>query len=308
MISIYEFLNRANIEYHENFDVSVLSSIKIGGKCKLVIFPHSVCELEKLLMFFYSNKIYYRVLGNASNVLFTKEIGYPLVFTSKMIDEVEFKGNIVTVSAGMLISRFAEILKKHKLSGFEGLVNIPATIGGATITNAGAYGYSISDYIVSVKVFFDGKILVLDKNEIKFGYHYSNLKRFIVLSVTFWFENKNEYDIINLSNRFTYMRGKSQPSGLSLGSVYRKINSKSAGFYIERAGLKGLKIGGIVVSNKHSNFFVNDGGGSAIDFLSLCKIVETKVQKQFGLELVTEVEQIGDRDEINFRLPHTFKI
>lgn len=308
MTTIDEFLKKNNIEHHYNYDVSLLSSIKIGSVCKLVIFPKSVGELSKVLSALYVSKNYFRVIGNASNVLFVKEISYPLVFTCKMKDEIEMRGNFVSASAGVIISKFADFLRKNKFGGFEGLVNIPGTIGGAVMTNAGAFGQSVSDNLVKIKVFYEGKIFDLTKNEIKFGYHFTNLSSFIVLSVTFWFENKNEYDIINLANKFTYLRSKTQPSGLSLGSVYRRVNSKSAGFYIERAGLKGMRVGGVFVSNKHSNFFINDSSGTAFDFLSLCRIVETAVEKQFGVCLIPEIEQIGDKDEINFRFSHPFKV
>lgn len=308
MKNIIEFLKRNNVDNCENYNLSLLSAIKIGSTCRLIIFPKNIKEFIKVLTYFYNMKIYYRVIGNASNVLFVKEIDYPIIFTGKMKDEIEIDGNYVSASAGVLISRFMETLRKNKLSGLEGIVNIPATIGGATMTNAGAFGYSISDKIVKVKVFYEGRVFDLAKNEIKFGYHFTNLVGFIILSVTFWFENKNEYDIINLINKFTYLRGKTQPSGLSLGSVYKRVNSKSAGFYIERAGLKGFRVGSIVVSSKHSNFFINESGGSALDFLTLCSKVEDTVEKQFGVCLKREIEKIGDKDEIDFGLPHPFKI
>ena len=112
------------------------------------------------------------------------------------------------------------------------------------------------------------------------------------------FENRNEYDIINLCNEFTYLRNKSQPSGLSLGSVYRKTNGLSAGFYIERAGLKGTRIGGVAISQKHANFFINDNFGSVMDFLRLLALVEKTVERQFGVNLVPEIEKVGEKDEI----------
>lgn len=308
MQKIITFLEKLGIEFHLNFNPSVLSSIKIGMSCKLAIFPKNTKELERLLSFLYGEKCYYKVIGNASNVLFVSEICYPVIFTIKMKDEIVISGNYVAASSGMLLSKLCDTLKRNGLSGLEALVNIPATVGGAVMTNAGAFGCCIGDYVVKLKVFYNGSVFEIEKNEIKFGYHFTNLSGFIILTVTFWFENKNEYDIINLTNKYTYLRNKSQPSGLSLGSVYKRVNSRSAGFYIERAGLKGMKVGGIVVSNKHSNFFINESAGSSFDFLGLCKIVENAVEKQFGVCLIPEIEKIGDKNEINFRLPHPFKV
>lgn len=307
MEEIISQIQKLNIEVVINGDISLLSSIRIGEKVKYAIFPKSSKELIKVLSILWSAKIYFKVVGNLSNILFVSDINFPLIVTNKMVDEISVDDCIVEVSSGMLISKFSDSLKKHHLSGFEGLVGIPATIGGAIINNAGAFGYSVSDKLVKITVFFNGRVFDIPKNEIKFGYHFSNLAGFIIISATFLFEKKNEYDIINLTNKFTYLRGQSQPNGFSLGSVYKKINGKSAGFYIERAGLKGTRVGGVVVSNKHANFFVNDRGSSATDFLRLSAIVESSVLKQFGLTLLPEIEKVGDRDETVSRFTYTFK-
>ena len=198
-----------------------------------------------------------------------------------------------------------EILKRNSLGGAEGLFGIPATIGGAIVNNAGAFGHNISTNLLSVKVFHNGKFKELKSSEIKFGYHYSNLNRLVLLSASFLFEKKNEYDIIKLYSEFTYKRTSSQPSGLSLGSVYQRANGRSAGFYIERAGLKGVRVGGIVVSKKHSNFFINDKMGTSGDFLKLQRLVEFEVERQFGVKLICEIEKVGDYNEVVGRSPHT---
>ena len=307
MEKVIEQLKKNNIEIVRNFDVSNLSSIRIGGKLRFAVFPKTTKELIKVLSILYASKVYFKVVGNLSNILFVSDISYPVVITNKMIDEVEIEGGKVEVSAGMLVSKFSDTLRKNRLSGFEGLVGIPATIGGAIMNNAGAFGYSVSDRLVKVKVFFAGRVFDIFKNQIKFSYHYSNLAGFVLISATFLFENKNEYDIINLTNEFTYLRGQSQPNGFSLGSVYKKINGKSAGFYIERAGLKGLRSGGAVVSIKHANFFINDKGASATDFLRLSAKVESAVLNQFGLTLLPEIEKVGDKDEIIGRFAYSFK-
>lgn len=307
MEKIIKILGKNKIEFCENFDLSQLSSIKLGTMAKLAIFPKNQKELERILCLLFSRKMYFKVVGNLSNVLFIQNINYPIVVTSKMVDEIEIEKRKVTVSAGMMLTKFCDILRKNELSGTEGLCGIPATIGGAIKSNAGAFGYSISDHLESVRVFYLGNIFELSKNQIKFGYHYSNLEGFIILGATFLFENKNEYDIIKLSNEFAYLRGRSQPSGFSLGSVFKKSNGKSAGFYIERSGLKGLRVGGMVVSSKHSNFFINESGGSVIDMLRLISKVQSSVEKQFGVTLQTEIERVGDKDEIVGRLPYTYK-
>lgn len=307
MNRIKELLKHKNIDYIENFDIAEISTIKISAILKIAIFPKCVDDLAKVLKCLWQNKIEFIVMGNVSNVLFCKGVLFPVIITSKMKDEYEIKGNMVSFSAGMQLSRALEISKRNKLGGLEGLFGIPATVGGAIINNAGAFNYNISSKLVSIKVFHDGNIKTIDAESIKFGYHYSNLKGIVLLSASFLFENKSEYDIIKLYNEYTYKRTASQPNGLSLGSVYQKVNGLSAGFYIERAGLKGVRVGGVYVSSKHSNFFLNDKSGSSYDFLRLQKIVEDRVEKQFGVSLISEIEKVGDNNEIICRSPHTFK-
>lgn len=300
-------LKNKNIDFYENFDIAEVSTIKISAIIKFAIFPKTIKDLIKILKCLWNDKIPYLVVGNISNILFYDKISFPIIITSKMKDEFQIKENVVTVSAGMQISRFMEILKRNKLGGLEGLFGIPATVGGAIINNAGAFGYDISSKLLKVTAFKEGEIIEINASDIKFGYHFSNLRNIVLLSGSFLFENKSEYDIIKLYNEFTYKRTASQPLGLSLGSVYQKVNGHSAGFYIERAGLKNFRVGGIVVSNKHANFFVNDSFGTAQDFLDLQKTVEKSVESQFGLTLISEIEKVGDDNEIIGRSPHTFK-
>lgn len=306
MTKLRLFLDKNKIEYCLDFDVVNISSMRIGNKLKLAIFPKKEKELCKVLTYLHSTKTKFKVVGNLSNVLFVGEICYPVIVTNKMNDEIVINKNVVKVSSGVLLNKLCETLKKNCLSGFEGLVGIPATVGGAIFNNAGAFGYSISDHLIKISVFENGKVFDVFKNEIKFCYHKTNLSGFVVLSATFLFEFKNEYDIINLCNEFTFKRNKTQPNGFSLGSVYSKVNGKSAGFFIERAGLKGTRVGGVFVSNKHANFFVNDKFGTSLDFLRLSALVEERVEKQFGVTLVLEIEKVGDKNEINCRLPYSF--
>lgn len=307
MEKIKFFLEKNSIEFHENFDLSTISSIKIGQNARLVIFPKNSKELEKIILFFDSKKIFYRVFGNLSNVLFVSSIGYPIIVTNKMCEGVQIDGEKVVCPAGIPISKLAEILKRKGLSGLEGVTGIPATVGGAIKSNAGAFGTSISDHLVCVRVALGGKIFNLSKNEINFSYHLSNLDGFIIISATFLFVKSNEYDIINLSNKYSYLRSVSQPSGLSLGSVFDRVGGKSAGFYIERCGLKGQRVGGIIISNKHANFFINDKNGTSQDFLRLVALVQISVLKQFGLTLSTEIEKVGEKDEVIGRFAYAFK-
>ena len=301
-------LMQSKIDFIQNFDVYDISTIRISQIIDLAIFPRNVKELSLVLKLLYKQKLKFKVLGNTSNVLFAGRVNYPIIFTNKMKDEYKIDKNLITFSAGMQISRLLEICKRNRLGGLEQLVGIPATIGGAIFNNAGAFGNSISSKLVKVTGFYLGKVVEISAGDIKFFYHGSNLKGIVLLTASFLFENKSEYDIIRLCNEYTYKRTVMQPSGFSLGSVYQKINGKSAGFYIERAGLKSTKIGGVVVSKKHANFFVNEKSGTALDFLKLQEIVENRVSSQFGLSLVSEIEKVGEIYETSCGPSYTYKL
>lgn len=308
MDSIKLALKQSKIDFIENFDVVEISTIRIGQIIELAVFPKNVRELTCAVKIMYRLKVDYKVVGNTSNLLFVSRIKTPVIFTNKMKDEYKIEGNIVTVSAGMQLSRLIEVCKRNKLGGLEELVGIPATIGGAIYNNAGAFGNQISSRLIKVLAFYRGAVVEISSNEIKFAYHYSNLNGIVLLSASFLFENKNEYDIIKMCNEYTYKRTIKQPNGFSLGSVYQKINGKSAGFFIERAGLKQLRVNGIVVSKKHANFFVNEKQGSSEDFLKLQALVEGIVARQFGVNLISEIEKVGETYETSCRPPYTFKI
>lgn len=300
-------LKQSKIDYIENFDVVEISTIRIGQIIELAVFPKSVKELTSAIKVMYRAKLKFKVVGNTSNLLFVSKIKIPVIFTCKMKDEYKIDGNIVTVSAGMQLSRLIEIGKRNKLGGLEELVGIPATVGGAIFNNAGAYGNQISSRLLKILAFYRGEVIDIPSNQIKFAYHYSNLKGIVLLSASFLFENKTEYDIIKLCNEYTYKRTVMQPNGFTLGSVYQKINGKSAGFFIERVGLKQCKVGGIFVSKKHANFFLNEKFGTSEDFLKLQKIVEDAVSRQFGLTLISEIEKVGEYYETSCGPPYPLK-
>ena len=304
---IKDALKCFNIDYIQNFDVVEISTIKFSQIIDLAIFPKSVKELIAILKIIQKFRLKYKVVGNTSNLLFVGKVDYPIIFTNKMKDEYKIENNFVTVSAGMQLSRLIEICKRNRLSGIEQMIGIPATIGGAIYNNAGAYGNCISSRLLKVSAFYLGRVVEIPASDIKFSYHHSNLKGIVLLTASFLFENKNEYDIISLCNEYTYKRTVMQPGGFSLGSVYQKINDRSAGFYIERAGLKLARVGGVVVAKKHANFFVNDKSGSVSDFLKLQAIVEDKVEKQFGLTLVSEIEKVGEFYETYGGLSYAFE-
>ena len=118
MNKIKQILKRNKIDFYENYDLSNLSSIKLGSVIDLVIFPKTTCEMEKLLLILFNSKVRFKVFGNLSNVLVFEKINYPVIITSKMNEELKIDGEAVEVSSGFLLPKFCEQLRKYNLSGW----------------------------------------------------------------------------------------------------------------------------------------------------------------------------------------------
>ncbi len=291
------------IEYEKDFDLKKISSFGIGGKADVVVFPKTKSELVKALSVM-PNAI---VIGNGTNILFSDHgIKSPIITTRKMKDEVCINGTKITVSAGVNICTVCSETIKLGLAGFENLYGIPATIGGALFMNAGAFGTEISSILESVQILKDGRIENLSKSDLKFGHRHSSFQteKVVILEATF---HLKQYDSKKLEDKVKeniLWRIKNQPTGKSAGSIFKK-SIEPAGLLIDKAGLKGLKIGGAIVSNKHANFIINENNASAKDVLSLIKIIKDKIYIESGVLLEEEIKYIGEQDDTIGRFPYS---
>ena len=275
-----------------NRKASSLSPIKMGGAISVLILPNSVEGLVVAL----DNTTNPIVLGNMSNVLVSDKGYSGEIISTKNIKGYSVEGNIVKITAGEHLSTLVDITKKNSLEGAEGLVGIPGSIGGAIAMNAGAFGYTISDYLDSVKVYDNGNIYSMSKEECKFSYRNSifSFTNIVVLEATFCFPYQNKLIITKKIKDIKQKRLNTQPTQSSLGSVFKRHNDTSSGYYIDMVGLKGYKIGGAMISNKHANFIVNVENGTSTDFYNLACIANEKVREKYGFSLDMEVKLIGE--------------
>ena len=179
----------------------------------------------------------------------------------------------------------------------EGLFGIPGTVGGMVRQNAGAFGYEISDRFKCATCYhpYTQSISNYSKDDMQFSYRDSILRNnsAILLNATFELIEKKRNDILAEIAEYKERRVTTQPLEYpSLGSIFKRYNGISAGYYIDRAGLKGHCIGGACVSSKHAGFIVNKGGATAEDYLKLIEYVKDKVYSVFGIELEEEIEVI----------------
>ncbi|MGN1104853.1 MAG: UDP-N-acetylmuramate dehydrogenase, partial [Candidatus Coproplasma sp.] len=198
--------------------------------------------------------------------------------------------------AGTPISTLLKYCKKHGLSGVEYLTKIPATVGGAAYMNAGAAGKYIGGNIRKVLVYTDKKVY-FNNNQCNFSYKHSTMRDIncIILAVELQLEQKSVDEIEDKLSYYSGLRSH-LPKGRSCGCVFKNGEGYYAGELIERAGFKGVRCGGAVVSREHANFIINEGN-CADDVKRLIELVKYVVLLKFGIELHEEVVYIGDFDE-----------
>lgn len=287
------YLKSRNIKYQEDYDLSSISSIKIGGKAKLFVAPNTPDELVDIIRCCCGKGLSYRVVGRLSNVLFSDDY-YGVVISTMGLCGSYHDGNIFTFGAGVSLAAALSYAREYSYGGAEQLHLIPGSIGGAIVGNAGAHGMEISDILEWARIYFPDtdELLCLSTGDMSFSYRHSLLKRRCgcVLEASLRLLPKNNADIHADLHYYRRRRRDTQPSLPSLGSVFKRANGVSAGYYIDAVGLKGAKCGGAAISDKHAGFIVNIDRASANDFITLVELAKAKVYEAFGIILEEEVE------------------
>ncbi len=268
----------------------------VGGCARYYAEIDSLYSLNCIINLAKEHKVKYKIIGNGTNIL-VSDLGYNgIIIDTKNLNDIFFKREQVKAMAGAKLEKLIKFALDNKLSGLEALSGIPATVGGAIVMNAGAFGHNISEYITTVETLCDGKIKIYDKKDCKFGYRTSKFwgKKEVVVSATFMLNSKERESIFDSIKSYLNLRRSIQPSGRSCGSVFRNPKPFSAGALIEKAGLKGYKVGGATVSEKHANFIITSSKATAKDVYVLINTIKEKVKDAFGVELVEEVECVGE--------------
>ncbi len=268
----------------------------VGGCARYYAQIDSLYSLNNLINLAKQHKVKYKVVGNGTNIL-VSDLGYDgLIIDTKRLCDVFFKREHIKAMAGAKLDKLLQFAIDNKLSGLEAFAGIPATVGGAIVMNAGAFGHNISEIIVTVETLCDGKIKVYDKRDCKFGYRTSRFLKGkeVVVSATFEVKSGDREKIYDSIKSYKDLRRLVQPAGKSCGSVFKNPKPFSAGALIEKAGLKGYSIGGAIVSEKHANFIITSSKARARDVYQLITIIKQKVKDAFGVDLVEEVECVGE--------------
>lgn len=284
-----------------NEELKKYTTFKVGGPCKALVIIKTEDLLIKVISLLKESKEDFFVIGNGSNLLISDEgfDGYVLKLEGDFLD-IQSEDEEIVAGAGAILSKVCIYAKEKGLSGLEFAYGIPGTVGGAIVMNAGAYDGEMSFVVSSVKMLDEkGIIKTFTNPEMEFSYRNSILKRkeFVVLSVTYKLIRKNENEILDKMNDFLERRRSKQPLNFpSAGSTFKRPKDNFAGKLIMEAGLKGKRIGGACVSEKHAGFIVNDEGASAKDISDLMKVVIKEVKEKFDIELEPEVIKLGKFD------------
>ena len=276
------------------------TNFKIGGNADVFVIAKNIEEIKCVIKFSKENNILLTILGNGSNVLVSDKgiRGIVLQVGTKEIKIEKQKNALVEVEAGVMLGALAQVLLKQSISGFEFAAGIPGSIGGAIRMNAGAYGGEIKDIIVSADVLDrSGRLISLSRDELELGYRTSCIAAmdYIVVSAVFRLQKGDTDTIKALIKELAVKRRAKQPLEYpSAGSTFKRPQGFFAAKLIEDAGLKGVSVGGAMVSEKHSGFVVNTGNATAKDVCMLTDMVKDKVKQQSGVDLELEVIKLGD--------------
>ncbi len=305
-----------NIEVKKDVPLAPYTSYKIGGPAEYFYEARNLEDLVKIIKEATRKKVPFLILGQGTNILISDKGLKGLVVINRC-QKFNVKGDIIFSESGVLLTQLVRELAEKNLGGLEFLANIPGTVGGAIVGNAGSYGKSISDILTSAKILLpDGKIDKFERDFFEFDYRNSKLKKGnfgVILSTEIKVDKKPKEKIVEEIEKGQKLRQSKHPQEFSCGSFFKNIDIKllpmeeikkfeefliegkiPAGRLIESCGLKGTQIGGAKVSEKHANFIVNLGQARCSDVLRLADIVKRKVLGKFGIELKEEVKVLGN--------------
>jgi UDP-N-acetylmuramate dehydrogenase len=277
----------------QNVSLASLCSFRVGGRADLVVYPKSTQALESLLTYAQLHRLKYKIWGNGTNILPSDNNYSGLIIKMNALNHIHFTHDQCHAQAGASLIACAYFAAQQGLSGLEFSYGIPATVGGAIVMNAGAYQAEIFDVIESIQVYRDGTSVLLHPSDLQPTYRNTRLRHndWVVLGVTFKLQKARKQDILTRMEERKSRRQKTQPlTHPNAGSIFKNFEHIPAWQAIEQCGLRGFRIGGAVVSEKHSNFILNDAHAHAQDVRILIEHIQHTVRARLGLELHTEIE------------------
>ena len=275
------------------------TTFRIGGPAEIFLMPESFEQIRDILLLCRQEQLPYFVLGNGSNLL-VSDSGYRgvIIQMDRNMGDVKLEGTEIRACAGALLSSIAAVARKASLTGFEFAGGIPGTLGGAAVMNAGAYGGEMKDVLREVTVMTkDGEILTLPAERLEMGYRTSIIRKsgYLVLEAVISLEPGDPREILDRTKELAEKRTEKQPLDYpSAGSTFKRPEGYFAGKLIMDSGLRGYRVGGAQVSEKHCGFVINTGDATAKDVRELMDHVIRTVKEKYGVTLEPEVKFLGE--------------
>jgi UDP-N-acetylmuramate dehydrogenase len=267
--------------------------LRLGGPAEFLVQPRSRQELSAVVRRCFQERLPLRILGGGCNVLVRDEgvKGVVLRLSDSAFTQITVQGNTVSAGTGAAVSALISASARHGLAGLETLVGIPGTVGGALRCNAGDRGGDISQFVRQVEVLDSrGEVQMRERDELRFGYHWSNLDDPVILAADFRLESDAPDAIVKRMRRAWIQRRAGQPLSYQPACrMFRNPRALSAAALIEQAGLVSTRVGGAEVSERDCNYVVVHPEATARDVLRLIDLVRSRVQERFKVELELEV-------------------
>lgn len=299
LLKLTSLCQNLECEYILNALMKDYTTFQIGGPCDILVRPYDEGQVAALIQFCAVNGIRWQVIGNGSNLLAPDggvsgvviQIGSNFSYIRKSLKEGE-----IICAAGASLSAAAAFAQKEGLTGLEFAWGIPGNVGGALFMNAGAYGGEMKDIVVSAD-YVDrmGNARTIGFSEMQFGYRHSVFsdKDWCITKVKMQLRPGDPAEIRRTMEDLMERRKSKQPLEYpSAGSVFKRPEGNYAGALIEQCGLKGRRVGGARVSEKHAGFIVNLGDASSRDVARLIREIQNTVEEQTGYRLECELRQL----------------
>lgn len=283
----------------ENVPLAPLISFKVGGPARWFCEPASAPEFAEAMAWAQAGGLPTFILGKGTNLVFSDR-GFPglVIYTGRSFTHIEWKGNHVLAQSGALLHTVVTQAAGKGMAGIQHLAGIPGTMGGGTYINAGAFGQELKDVIVKVvSTTRGGELRERTNAECAFAYRHSGFFGLdeIILETELELVPADPSELKSEMRETLRKRKEKQPLHLpNAGSMFKRPPGQFAGVLIEQAGLKGFRIGGAMISEKHANFTVNAGGATAQDIHDLSSEVIRRVKDKSGTTLEREVIFIGE--------------
>lgn len=286
------------------------TSFAIGGPADVLAVVDALPDLTAMVGVARACGVPCTVVGGGTNILVADAGVRGLVVVNRCRGYHLDDDGTVVAESGVLLHELAHWAVREGWAGLEWAVGIPGTLGGAVVGNAGAYGGTVSDRLCWARLLQpDGREVQVDVRDLQYGYRTSALKReaangrrAVVLEAAIRLERGDAEELAVRAAHVAEQRRMRTPRGSCAGSVFKRTPQYPAGFLIEQAGLKGKRIGGAVVSEKHANFLLNTDRATAADMRALINLVQDEVWTAFGQRLEPEIEFIGDWSRSNARV------